>query len=92
MKDIILTILGVSLYIPFFIQLVQTRWTRTSWARQLLQLAILLEMTAILHLPSVMYCCAGVLLAVVLLYWIVERPAFRWNLFFTVALLPNVER
>lgn len=87
MKDIILTILGVSLYIPFFIQLVQTRWTRTSWARQLLQLAILLEMTAILHLPSVMYCCAGVLLAVVLLYWIVERPAFRWNLFFTVALL-----
>lgn len=87
MTDIILTIVGLSLYIPFFIQLAHTRWTRADWARQLLQLSIMLEMSSLFHVPSVMYCCAGWLLAVILMYWIVERPPFRWNAFIILSLL-----
>lgn len=87
MTDTILTILGLSLYIPFLIQLVRTRWTRTDWTRQLLQVSIMLEMSSLFHVPSVMYCCAGWLMAVLLVYWIVARPPFRWNIFIILSLL-----
>ena len=87
MTDTILTILGVGLYIPFFIQLFRTHWTRTGWTKELVLLSLMLELTSILHLPSVMYCCAGVQWAALVLYWIVERPSFRWKPFFILSLL-----
>lgn len=84
MIDIILTILGVGLYIPFLVQLFRTHWDKTMWPRQLLLLFMALELTTLLHVPSVMFCGAGVFLAALIIYIIVIRPKFRLTPFLII--------
>lgn len=87
MTDSILTILGLSMYIPFFVQLARTRWDRTKWPRQLLLLSMSLELTSLLHVPPVMYCGIGLMGIALIIYIFVMRPAFRWTPFFIVCSL-----
>ena len=79
MTDTLLTISGAGLYIPFIVQLFRTRWDKTTWPRQLLLLIIAFELTTLLHVPSVMFCGSGLLLAAFIVYCIRMRPPFRFT-------------
>ena len=79
MLDLILTILGVLLYFPFIVYAIQIPWSKTSWTRQLLSALLVLQVITLLHIPSVMYCCAVLLFAALVIHLFLVRPAFRWT-------------
>ena len=87
MTDVILTILGTSVYLPFLLTLFRTHWDKHHWSRQLLLLMLLLQGTAIMHIPSVMYISGVCLLVILFVYMIVERPVFHITPVFIVSLL-----
>lgn len=79
MIDTLLTIAGIGLYIPFWVQLFRTPWNKRTWSRQLVLLMLALELTTVLHVPSVMYISAGLLFAAVIMYCVIMRPQFRFT-------------
>ncbi|MBR1481272.1 MAG: O-antigen ligase family protein [Paludibacteraceae bacterium] len=85
--DTLLTILGISLFVPFFIQCFRTPWSRDTWPRQLLLTALLLQWTAVMYIPSVMYICLGVLAVALIIYAVCARPAFRLTPFLVICAL-----
>ena len=87
MTDILLTILGTAIYIPFLLSLVRTQWDKRSWSRQVLLSLLLLQGVTLLHIPSVMYICAGCIFAAGIVYLVKEKPAFHWKPMFVVAIL-----
>lgn len=87
MIDIILTILGVSIFLPWIIQTISTQWNTSSWHRQLLIAAIALELITTLYIPSVMYIGIGILLTAFIIYIIKERPKMRLTPIFIIAVL-----
>ena len=87
MTDILLTILGTTVFIPFLVTLFRTQWDRRRWSRQLALLLFLLHGVTLLYIPSVMYISAGLLLAGLLLYIFLMRPYLRLTPFMTGALI-----
>ena len=85
--DIILTIAGLCLYIPFIVQCCSTHWDKSSWMKQLLLLLLLLQGTSILHIPSVMYVSSSILAVYVLVYSLFHRQDFRWTPMLTLTML-----
>ena len=86
MTDTLLTILGLVVYIPFIVQLAHTKWDKSRWTHQLMQLMLLLQWSSIMHGPAVMYICIGLLMVAFILHVIIARPPFRWTPFFIVAI------
>ena len=77
MKDLLLTILGCCIYIPWFVQTARTPWKRTDWSRQWLLAMLSLTGITILHIPSVMYICAGLTALSLAVYILCTKPAFK---------------
>ena len=87
MTDTLLTILGVCLYIPFFVQLFRTKWEKDKLLHQLTVAFVSLELTSLYHVPSVMYIAAVLLIIVFAVYAVVQKPAFRWTPILVISLL-----
>lgn len=85
--DMILTILGTSLFLPFIVQCFHMTWNKGTWSRQLLLLAMLLQWTAIMYIPSVMYICLGILTVTFGIYLFFNRPRFQLTPFLIVLAL-----
>ena len=66
--DTLLTTLGTCLYLPFIIQCFRMSWSKDAWPRQILLLALFLQWTTIMHLPSVMYITFGILTVAFIIY------------------------
>lgn len=79
MTDTFLTILGCSVYIPWLVLLARTHWRADDWSRQWLLMMLSLQLISVLHIPSVMYSCAGISALSLLVYMIHGRTAFHWT-------------
>lgn len=87
MLDIILTIFGICIYIPFLVQLFHTHWEKDKLLHQLTVALVSLELTALFHVPSVMYIATVLLITVFAVYAIVKRPTFRWTPILIISIL-----
>lgn len=81
MTDTILTIIGTAIYIPFLVQAAKTKWRTSDWTRQVLITLLTLQAITLLHIPSVVYCTAVMLLVALVPHLIIARPKVRWTPF-----------
>ncbi|MBQ8100186.1 MAG: O-antigen ligase family protein [Paludibacteraceae bacterium] len=68
MPDLILSILSLTLFVPFLRETLRRRWTRSSWSGQLLLATVSLELTATMYIPSVTYIAGGLIAVAAAVY------------------------